>query len=165
MSIGTLHESKGLKVHSWRLRDWKMKKIAPIFEGDIVDKKLKIQARVKREIARWCSTFKNGTHVEIIIRKFKTQRTNPQSNYYFGVVVTILADHFGYDKEDMHDELKLMFNPIRSKINPNRTIGGTTTKMDTVEFFSDENSYVERIKRWAATDHGIFIPDPKRVDS
>ena len=147
-----------------------MKQIVPIFEADIVDGKLKMLDHVKQAIDRWCRTFRTGTHIEIIIRKYRSKVTDPQRGYYFGVVVPILAEHFGYDKETMHEELKLMFNPVQSKIDPSRTIGGSTTKMNTVEFFSDEDSYVERICRWAAEfgqetgESGIYIPPPEKAE-
>ena len=36
--------------------------------------------------------------------------------------------------------------------------------MSTVEFFHDEDSYVERICRWAASEHGVFIPPPEKAE-
>uniref|UniRef100_A0A6M3LLC6 Uncharacterized protein n=1 Tax=viral metagenome TaxID=1070528 RepID=A0A6M3LLC6_9ZZZZ len=141
-----------------------MKQVVPIFQSDIVDGKLKMLDHVKQAIARWCRTFKTGAHVEIIIRKHRSKRTDEQNRYYWGVVVAILADHFGYEPEEFHEEMKLMFNPIQSKIDPSRTIGGSTTKMSTVDFFSDQDSYVERICRWGATEHGVFIPPPEKAE-
>lgn len=140
-----------------------MKQPIPMFEADIVGHKLRLQDHVKAAINRWVSTFKNGTHVEIIIRKYRKNRTNLQNQYYWGVVVPILADFFGHDNpEDMHEDLKLLFNPIESKVVPGKTIGGTTTKMSTEEFFCNETSYIERICRWASMEYGIYIPPPKR---
>lgn len=141
-----------------------MKQPSPIFEGDIIDGTLKLQKHVKDSIARWVRTFKTGTHVDIIIRKHNAKRSNPQNDYYWGVVIPILCNHFGYDKEEMHSELKEMFNPVESKIIPGKMIGGSTTKLSTVEFFSDENSYVERICRWAASEFGVYIPPPKKAE-
>ena len=142
-----------------------MKQPTPIFEGDIVHGKLKLLDREKEAIRRWCLTFKTGTKVDITIRKHRSKRSNKQNAYYWRVVIPILGDYFGYDQEEMHEELKVMFNAIQSKIDPSRKIGGSTTKMSTVEFFSDdESSYVERICRWAATEYGVFIPPPKKVD-
>ena len=141
-----------------------MKKLTPIFEGDIIDGKLKMQTYVRQSMGRWLRTFKTGSHVEVLIRKHKTKRSNEQNGYYWSVVVSILGDHFGYDSEEMHEELKVMFNPIQSKIDPERRIGGSTTKLSTVEFFSDESSYVNRICRWAATEYAVYIPAPKEVE-
>lgn len=138
-----------------------MKQPVPIFAANVVDGKLKILPGEKASIKRWISGFQTGTQLDIIIRRHQSKRTLRQNAYYFGVVVKILSDHFGYDHEEMHEEMKLMFNPIRSKIDPSRTIGGSTTKLSTVEFFSDEQSYVERICRWAAEQHGVYIPPPE----
>jgi hypothetical protein len=142
-----------------------MKQPTPIFEGDIVHGKLKLLDREKEAIRRWCLTFKTGTKVDITIRKRRSKRSDDQNAYYWGVVIPILGDYFGYDSEEMHEELKVMFNSIPSKIDTSRKIGGSTTKMSTVEFFSDdENSYVERICRWAATEYSVFIPPPKKKE-
>jgi hypothetical protein len=137
-----------------------MRQPVPTFEGDILEGKLRLSRHVKESIARWCRTFKTGTHVDITIRAHKSKRSNDQNAYYWGVVVPILADHFGYEPEEIHEELKILFNPIESKIRPGQKIGGSTTKMSTVEFFSDETSYVERICRWAASEYGVYIPPP-----
>jgi hypothetical protein len=141
-----------------------MKQPIPIFQGDIINGKLRLLDREKESIRRWCMTFKSGAHVEIIIRSYRSKRTNDQNAYYWGVVIPILSDYFGYDHEEMHEELKIMFNPIQSKIDPMRKIGGSTTKLSTVEFYSDEkNSYIERICRWAASEYGVYIPPPKKA--
>lgn len=142
-----------------------MKQPIPIFEGHVVKKKLKLLDHVKRAINLWVSTFKDGTKLDITIRKQKTKRSNLQNSYYWGVVVPILADHFGHDNpDDMHEDLKLEFNPIPSKINPNKIIGGSTTKLSTVEFFSADNSYIERIVRWAAMKESVYIPPPEKSE-
>lgn len=142
-----------------------MKKPIPIFEGNIVDKKLKMLDREKKAFVRWCATFPNGTKLDITARKHKSKRTNDQNAYYWGVVIPILADYFGHDNpESMHEDLKREFNPVQSKIDPEKTIGGTTTKLSTVDFFSAEDSYVERICRWASMEYEIYIPPPKKVE-
>ena len=142
-----------------------MKQPVPVFESDVVDGKLKTLSHVKQAMARWISTFKTGTHVDIVIRKHSSKRTNDQNAYYWGVVIPILAKYFGHDNpDDMHEDLKLEFNPIESKVSPGKKIGGTTTALSTVEFFSADDSYIERICRWAASEHGIYIPPPEKVD-
>ena len=142
-----------------------MKLPIPIFEGHVVKKKLKLLDHVKKGINLWVSTFKNGTKLDITIRKQKVKRTNLQNRYYWGVVVPILADHFGHDNpEDMHEDLKQEFNPIESKIDPTKIIGGSTTKLSTVEFFSAEDSYIERICRRAVMDWEVYIPPPEKSE-
>jgi len=142
-----------------------MKQPTPIFEYHVVNGKLKSLNHVKDALFRWISTFKDGTKLDVVIRKHKEKRTNLQNRYYWGVVIPILSDYFGHDNpEDMHEDLKTEFNPIESKVKPGTKIGGTTTKLSTVDFFSAETSYVERICRWAASEHGIYIPPPTKAE-
>ena len=142
-----------------------MKYPTPIFEGDIIDGKLRLLDHVKKSISLWCRTFKTGTHIEIKITKYRNKRTNEQNRYYWGVVIPILADHFGHDNsEDMHEDLKLKFNPIKSKIEAEKIIGGTTTKLSTVDFYSAEDSYIERICRWAAMEYSVYVPPPQKKE-
>jgi hypothetical protein len=142
------------------------KKVVPIFQGDILNGGiLKVSPPVKREMALYYLTFKPGTRVDIVVRKHSEKRTDLQNQYYWGVVIDILSKHFGYDPEEMHEELKIMFNPVESKIRPGQIVGGSTTKLSTEEFFSEDQScYIERIRRWSASDHGIYIPDPKKAE-
>ena len=143
-----------------------MKQPIPVFEAHVKEQgKMHLFDHERDAIKRWVSTFKVGTKLDITIRKHNSKRSDDQNAYYFGVVVPIIADHFGYDStETCHDDLKLKFNPVESKIQPGKIIGGSTTKMDTVEFFSDETSYVERICRWFAVEHGGYIPPPKKAE-
>ena len=142
-----------------------MKQPIPVFEGDVVDKKLKFFEHEKQAIARWVSTFKNGAKLDIIIRKHSSKRTNDQNRYYWKVVIPILADFFGHDNPiSMHEDLKLEFNPVPSKIDPAKMTGGSTTKLSTEEFFSKEDSYVNRICRWSAEKYGLYIPPPKKAE-
>ena len=143
-----------------------MKQPTPKFFGTVKDGQLVIVDHEKDAMRRWFRTFKDGSKVDIIVRRHSSKRSNLQNRYYWGVVVPILADYFGHDNpEDMHEDLKLKFNPIESKLEEGRIIGGTTTKMSTIEFYSkDETSYVERICRWAASEFGIYIPPPKRME-
>ena len=140
-----------------------MKQPIPIFTGNIVNGKLKIQASVRELLSMWIKSFLTGTKVDITIKKHTNKRTLPQNNYYFGVVLVILGDYFGYETEEMHEELKLKFNPVKSKLSDG-IIGGSTTKMTAEEFYGNETSYVNRIRRWAAVDFQINIPDPERVE-
>jgi hypothetical protein len=142
-----------------------MAKIIPVFTGDIINGGiLKVSPQVKREMALWYGTFKPGTQVDIIVRKHKKERTDLQNKYYWPVVVGILADYFGYESEEMHEELKAMFNPVESKLQPGKRIGGSTANLSTEDFFSTNNdqSYIERIRRWASLEHSVFIPDPDK---
>lgn len=82
-------------------------------------------------------------------------RTQKQNALYWPVYVQTCADHFGYFPDEMHEELKLMFNAKDSKLIPGARVGGSTTKMTTKEF----TEYLEKIQIWALTEHGIELPE------
>lgn len=83
------------------------------------------------------------------------RRSVKQNNAYWGIIIPTLSDHFGYFPEEMHEELKVMFNPKDSKINIGEKFGGSTTNMTTKDFMS----YCEQIILWACIEHGIEIPE------
>jgi len=96
-------------------------------------------------------------YVWLTIDKFFNQRTLPQNRYYFGVIVAILADFFGYTREEMHEALKWEFDRIRENGKPDRV--GSTTDLDTAEF--EERN--ERIRQWAMTEYDVYIPLPHEI--
>ena len=82
-------------------------------------------------------------------------RTTKQNDMYWGLIIPALVEHTGYFPNEMHEELKLMFNPKDSKLCPGKRYGGTTTTMTTKEFIL----YCEQIRFWAFINHGIDIPE------
>lgn len=82
-------------------------------------------------------------------------RTLPQNNLYWGIYIVTLSEHFGYAPEEMHEELKLMFNPKDSKLTPGERVGGTTTKMTRKEF----TRYLESIRIWAGSQYQVELPE------
>ena len=98
-----------------------------------------------------------GQRVEVIIRKPKTKRSDLQNSYYFGVVVDMLANELGYDKDEMHEILKYKFLQSNAMGMP---YVKSTTKLSTGEF----EDYLSGIKRWAAEFLHINIPDPNEAE-
>jgi hypothetical protein len=101
-----------------------------------------------------------GQRIEAVLRKQKSQRSINQNNYYFGVVIELLSDHTGYEKDEMHEALKEKF--LSSEIDEHglRKIK-STTKLKTTEM----EDYLERIRRWAATELNCYVPLPNEVEA
>jgi hypothetical protein len=121
------------------------------FYGKIESGKMVLQSRWR--MAEWLAGQKDMP-VEIVIRRIRKGRSLPQNSYYWGVVIPILSQHLGYEKDEMHEALKFEF----LKIHDDRPLATarSTTDLSTTEF----KTYIEQIQRWAAEFHGCYIPDP-----
>ena len=124
------------------------------FRGIVQNQRLKIYAKKTFETA--LLTFPEGTPLELTLRKETKKRTDPQNRYYWGVIIKMLGDYFGYEPEEMHEALKMEFLKVNGPIPTVKS----TTKLTTVEF----NDYIGRIIRWAAMEYGVVLPDPNEVE-
>lgn len=98
-----------------------------------------------------------GCEVQITLTKRFNDRSSNQNRYYWGVVIKILCDHFGYFDEEMHEAMKWMF--LRKTEGAIPTVL-STTRLNTLEF----EDYVEKIRVWAMSEHEIKIPLPGEID-
>jgi hypothetical protein len=103
----------------------------------------------------------SGLH-DIIIRKHKKDRSIQQNRYYWGVCLKIISDEIGHSVEELHQMMKLRFL-LEKEVEiagEKYGIAKSTTKLTTAEF----ETYLENIKRFAAAELGIYIPDPHEVN-
>jgi hypothetical protein len=100
-------------------------------------------------------------NLEMILRRAKSKRSAQQNKYYWAVVVKILSEETGNDPEDIHDFIKLKFNPKFVTVgNEQALTGGSTTELGTKEF----EEKMEEIRAWASIEQGIEIPEPNGVE-
>lgn len=112
------------------------------FKGVIINGKLSITNR--DAFLNYIRGFEDS-NVVLSVKVLQGTRTPPQNSYYYGVVVKVLGDNFGYTKDEMHKALKVHF-------------GIDSTKTLSVDEFDD---YIQRVMRWAQIEHGVYIPEPK----
>ncbi len=100
-----------------------------------------------------------GHIVEVSIRKYRSKRTIDQNSYYWKLC-EIVGNELGYDNEDMHEIFKHRFLKREKEIIVNentikleKTI--STTKLNTKQF----TDYIEKIKRFCASELSIVLPD------
>lgn len=127
------------------------------FPGEVKQGNLVLDNRAKFQ--HFVKGFE-GKKIEVILRKRKKQRSDPQNRYYWGVVIDILGKTFGYEPEEMHEALKFKFLQIDSSIQPGLVSVQSTAKLSTAEFMD----YIANIQRWAAQEFKIYLPDPNEVD-
>ncbi len=124
------------------------------FSGKVENGKVRLDD--KKKFDEYVKTLESKK-IQIQIRKYKTSRSDQQNRYYWGVVVKILSDSFGYTPEEMHEALKWQF--LRKKGVKIPTVI-STTKLTTTQF----KNYTEKIQRWASMEYGVMIPDPSEVE-
>jgi hypothetical protein len=121
---------------------------------------------IRRE-AFWLSfkvKFKDGEQLKIIIEKLYSKRSNPQNNYYWGVVNPVLlfeVNEQGNEmtRDSLHEELLKKFAPkreIKNKSGEFIEIPMRTHEMNK----SQMGDFTSDVMRWGAEFWGVNIPEP-----
>lgn len=124
-----------------------------IFRGAIRDDKIRLEMR--EQFSSLIASL-NGQQIELTLRKARSKRSTPQNSYYWGIVIKFMAEHCGYDPEEMHDALKQKF--LRTHGDTELPTVRSTAKLNTAEF----TEYLEQCRRLAA-EMSIYVPDPNEV--
>lgn len=112
-----------------------------------------------------------GQRVEVMLRPRRSYRTLPQNNYYWGVVVHLIADHMrelGVEgphggpitDQQVHELMAARFLRRSQLVNPDTgeyiDVVVSTSSLTKSEFAD----YVEQVKSWAMDTFGLEIPAP-----
>jgi len=129
--------------------------ITPIHLAEVVNNKVKYFDYLRYdEVVRSL----NGKKVEVIVSpRTKSQRSDRQNRYLFGVCYKLISEHTGFEVEEVHELMKFRF--LRSQVGKYETTR-STKKLTTVEF----NEYIEKINRFCIEEFGFDIPLPSKVD-
>ena len=135
--------------------------MTPKFHATILDGHIKL-SRGEGQLFRDHLASLEGKEVDVTVGKRKHIRSQQQMRYYFGVVVKLIADYTGDDIDTIHDFLKDKFAPRKTITvqGEARTIAGCTHDLFRDNFFAD---YVDHIRKWAAQELEVVIPDPNQV--
>lgn len=122
-----------------------------------VDKAGKVVFDQPFEWAKHCAGLKNQ-RIEVTARKQRTQRSLKQNRAYFGLIVSAVAEHCGYTKDEAHEALAFKFLRLGEPdaLLPTRR---STADLTTKEF----EDYTAQVKQFAAEELGLLIPDPSAV--
>lgn len=88
-------------------------------------------------------------------------RSQPQSRYYFGVIIEILSNELGYTKNECHEILKELFlktlKHLKTKNGVKEVwITKSTTNLTTIDF----EEFLSQIRQWASIELSIYLPLP-----
>ncbi len=100
----------------------------------------------------------DGKAMTVEISKPASTRSLKQNAYYWGVILTIIAQETGHSTEEIHLALKDMFLPRKFLTLGSREveIRKTTVDLTPTEF----STYIEQIRAWAAQELACSIPSP-----
>lgn len=95
-------------------------------------------------------------------RVFKKDRSSNQNRYYWGVIIDLLSEHTGFNRDEMHEVLKHKFLrrtlwvPKKDGVKEQSIITYSTTDLTTKQF----EEFLAAIRMWASQDLGVCIPEP-----
>lgn len=137
----------------------------PVFNGKIL-KDYSLELLNRDAFMRYLTTFEPESEIDVIVRKKTRQRSMPQNDYYWGVIISMICEETGSDRDSVHEFCRRAF--LRKSngaitvadfhdvaLDPKDSVP-STTELTTSQF----SEYHESIKRWAAQFLSIFIPDP-----
>ena len=124
------------------------------------------EGAIKR-VAETLRFFQLGKPVNVKLSIARPERTPPQLRYLWGVVYPILADHGGYEREDVHEYLCGCHFGWREKRLPGGRVEQVPIRTTTVDADGSRDvidgdefwRYVEFCHRIGARA-GVVIPDP-----
>lgn len=129
-------------------------KLTPIHKGEVKNGVLRFADRLRFD--EWLKGL-DGT-VDVLVRPSRKPRSNQENNYYWGVIVQMIADHLGLSPEDVHHELRRMF--LRKDDGTKAfAITRSTTELFTVE----AEDFYSKCRMWAAQELNLYIPLPNEV--
>jgi hypothetical protein len=128
--------------------------MADAFIGEVTAQAvLRLPADQRRGFDAWLQTL-TGERVTVTVEKYRDRRSTRANRYYFGVVVKLLAEHCGYEVDEMHETLAMKFLRIADCPVTGAPRRQRTPKTSTQEF----SNYVEACIRLAA-ELGVVIPE------
>jgi len=131
--------------------------VTPIFLGAVTEAgalKMNSPLALRQHLAKL-----KDKRVEVIVRRVRSQRSNQSNKYYWGAVVALLAEEFGYEKTEMHEALAMKFLRVEDCPITGSPRRKRTPACDTAEFAA----YVDSCIRLGA-EHGVIVPEPNEVE-
>lgn len=132
--------------------------MVPAFAG-IVDGKGHLKLDDPAAFARQVARLANRP-IEISIKQARSQRSGNQNRYWWGVVIPILSEHLGYDKDEMHEAIKYKFLRLDAEPDAHGLVRMRGTSVLNTKEFTD---LIEEVVTWAWAEFGVVIPLPNEV--
>ena len=132
-----------------------MKKLTPKFTGNIDELgKLHIADIIK--FKQYLMSIKGD--VEVVVKRKANNKTRSlnENNYYWGVVLPLIAQYMGDTAESAHEAMRIIFLQDHSK--KIKTVK-STAKLSVADF----EDYMRKIRTFMSVEHSVYIPLPNEV--
>ena len=107
----------------------------------------------------WISTLE-GKKVDVVVSKYRKNRTDNANKYLWGVCYQLMADELGYSVDDIHSLMKGMFLKKVAVIKGKKyDVIQSTASLSTDDF----SAYIEKIKQFASQELNLYLPNPQEV--
>jgi|ERR671919_2628947 hypothetical protein len=133
--------------------------LTPRFRGRVdAEGVLRLEPAEAGPRRRWLLTLR-GQRVEVLVRKWRSKRSNEQNRYYRGVIVAMVAEAMGEEVPE-HAHQALAWHFLKLPDEPGKLARRrSTTELTTVEM----ERYHEDCRMLAAKTWGLYIPLPNEV--
>lgn len=112
----------------------------------------------KRKFRHEVARLFGGQSIEIIIHRKKKHRSVQQNRYYW-MIITMISDHTGFTKDEIHAILKSRFlkaEKVHEQSGVVMEYVKSTTELTTMEY----EEYLESVRRFAAENFDLYVPEP-----
>jgi hypothetical protein len=141
-------------------------KIAPRFKGIVYNGAVAFPDTVMQNLySNWIQGLE-GKDISVTVKKYRKDRSDRQNNWYWGVVIQMITDETGYEKDEVHEYLKSLFLTEKRVIVNNEgevlelEMIKSSARLTTTEFIE----YGQKCQRWAAENLNLNIPDPNEAE-
>lgn len=113
----------------------------------------------KNRLDDYISSLPEGAQIELIISPVKDYRSLKLNRTYW-MYLTMIGDHLGYTKHEMHDYFKSKYLCDITVVNGEETITCiSTSDLPTKEFCE----YLESIFQFCSINFGFVLPDIQEI--
>ena len=136
------------KIHRYKIRD---RKYTPQHG----------EKPLREVIIDYLDVFKEDDIIEVIIRKYKKQRSNSQ-NRYMHYVFNLIANETGNDMEDIKEAMKLKYLESEERVIAGQIVrkAKSTTELNTAE----QEEFMDKVRHFWLDFIGLMIPLPNEID-
>lgn len=132
----------------------------PVFSGVVtLEGVVRLDARAL--FHRYIKTLANQP-ITLVVKRLTRRKSTQQLGYLFGVVYPVIAEELGYreyEVDEVHDAIVRVLRGQKPEPNP-LGLRWSLREQD----HEETSAYIEDVRHWALTTHGIVTPDAAKVE-